>query len=161
VDDLESLAARYHAGEEISFGPGVVLANGILCLSGQHLPLNTLDKLRLDADGNVLIRHLGRDQVPFAVPAVQFEDADWFVRVTNHLLDAIPYVARRSTSGWPPGSIGDISSRIDTDVRELLIVGYTNDQIRGLLRREYTLEELSKQRPKGKPMTLRKGKRKR
>jgi len=37
----------------------------------------------------------------------------------------------------------------------LLIAGYTDDQIRGVLRGEYTLEELRKQRPEGKPMTLR------
>ncbi|MBN1136731.1 MAG: hypothetical protein JXM73_09095 [Anaerolineae bacterium] len=45
-----------------------------------------------------------------------------------------PYLAHRSTTGWPPGSIGDISARIGCDVRDLLIAGYTHDQIAGLLR---------------------------
>jgi hypothetical protein len=60
----------------------------------------------------------------------------------------------RSGTGWPPGSIGDISGRFGTDVRDLLIAGYTDEERRGLLRRQYTLDELYKQRPKGKPLTL-------
>jgi hypothetical protein len=155
VDDLESLTARYGAGERISFGPHVALAGGMLHLPGGSLPLETLEKLRLDADGNVLVRRLGADEPPTLVPAAEVDDADRFVRATNHLIEAIPYVRRRSRTGWPPGSIGDLSARIGTDVRDLLIAGYTDAQIRGLLRREVTLDELYKQRPKGKPMTLR------
>jgi hypothetical protein len=155
MEDLESLTARYGAGERISFGPHVALAEGMLHLPGGSLPLNTLEKLRLDADGNVLVRRLGWDEPPTLVPAAEVEHADQFVRATNHLIQGIPYLRRRSSTGWPPGSIGDISARIGTDVRDLLIAGYTDEQIRGLLRREYTLDELYKQRPKGKPMTLR------
>jgi hypothetical protein len=155
MDDLESLIAGYDAGEEICFGPHVALARGKLHLRGGSLPLETLEKLRLDANGNVLVRRLGADEPPTVLPAAQIDDADRFVRVTNRLIQAIPYLRRRSTSGWPPGSIGDISARIGTDVRDLLLVGYTDEQIRGLLRGEYTLEELYRRRPKGKPMTLR------
>jgi hypothetical protein len=155
MDDLESLTARHGAGEWISFGPHVALAKGVLHLPGSSLPLNTLEKLRLDADGNVLIRRIGWDEPPILVPAAEVEDVDQFVRATNHLIEAIPYLRRRSSTGWPPNSIGDISARIGTDVRDLLIAGYTHEQIRGLLRQEYTLDELYRQRPKGKPMTLR------
>jgi hypothetical protein len=76
-------------------------------------------------------------------------------RISFRLIRTIPYLQRRSSTGWPPGSIGDISVRIGTDVRELLIAGYTHDQIRGVLRGEYTLDGLYEQRPKGKRMTLR------
>jgi hypothetical protein len=155
MDDLKTLAARYGAGERLPFGPRVALAQGTLHLPGGSLPLNTLDELRLDADGNVLIRRLGGEDPPTLVPAAEVWDADWFVRVANRLIEAIPYVQRRSSTGWPPGSIGDLSARLGTDVRDLLIMGYTDHQIRGVLRGEYTLDELRRQRPKGKPMTLR------
>jgi len=152
---IKALLARYADGDEISFGPRVALVEGTLHLPGSSLPLNTIDKLYLDGDGNVLIRTLGSQEPPIVVPAAEVEDTAQFVRVINQLVQAIPYLQRRSSTGWPPGSIGDISIRIGTDVRELLIAGYTDDQIRGVLRGEYTLEELRKQRPEGKPMTLR------
>jgi hypothetical protein len=155
MDDVKTLAARHDAGERISFGPRVALAKGALHLPGGSLPLNTLDKLRLDTDGNVLVHRLGWDEAPIVVPAAEVEDIDLFVRATNHLVQAIPYLQRRASTGWPPGSIGDLSVRIGTDVRELMIVGYTDRQIRGVLRGEYTLDELYKRRPKGKRMTLR------
>jgi hypothetical protein len=155
---IEALLARYADGDEISFGPRVALVEGILQLPGGSLPLNTIDTLSLD-DGNVLIRILGSQEAPVVVPAAEVDDTAQLVRVTNRLVRAIPYLQRRSVTGWPPGSIGDLSVRVGTDVRELLIVGYTDDQIRGVLRGEYTLDELRKQRPKGKRMTLRTQKR--
>jgi hypothetical protein len=156
---MEALLARYADGEEISFGPRVALVEGTLHLPGSSLPLNTIDKLYLDAGGNVLVRTLGSQEPPIVVPATEVDDTAQFVRVTNRLVQAIPYLQRRSTTGWPPGSIGDLSVRIGTDVRELLIAGYTDDQIRGVLRGEYALEGLRKQRPKGKRMALRRHKR--
>jgi hypothetical protein len=155
MDGFDELVTRYHAGERISFGPHVALERGVLDLHGASLPLNTLETLRLDADGNAIVRRLGWDEQPVVVQAAEVDDVDLLVRVTNHLIEAIPYLRRRSTTGWPPGSIGDISARIGYDVRDLLVVGYTDDQIRGLLRKEYTLDELFKQRPKGPPMVLR------
>jgi hypothetical protein len=155
MDDLESLIARAEAGESISFGPHIALTSGALHLPEGSLPMNTLQSLRLDADGNVEVRRLGRDLPPILVPAAEVEVVDRLIRLANHLIQAIPYVKRRSSSGWPPGSIGDISARIGTDVRELLIAGYTHEQIQSVLRGEFTLDELYEQRPKGKRMTLR------
>jgi hypothetical protein len=155
MDGIESLVTRYNNGGRIVFGPRVALAGGTLYLAGDSLPLNTLEMLSLDDDGNALIRRLGSQGPALFVPAAELEDADRFVRVTNHLIQAIPYFQRRSITGWPPGSIGDVSARIGTDVRELLKVGYSHEQIGGLLRGEYTLDELYEQRPKGRPMGLR------
>jgi hypothetical protein len=155
MDELDALLARYGAGERISFGAHVALERGFLDLPGAHLPLNTLETLRLDADGNAIVRRLGWDEPPIVVQAAEVADVDLLVQVTNALIAAIPYLQRRSSTGWPPGSIGDVSARIGYDVRDLLVAGYTDDQIRGLLRKEYTLDELFKQRPKGPPMKLR------
>lgn len=155
MHDLDALAARYNAGDPISFGPRVRLSQGTLYLPGDSLPLNRIDKLYLDDAGNALVRRLGPDEPAIVVPASELQDPDRFVRVTDHLLQAIPYVQRRSSTGSPPGSIGDLSIRLGTDVRELLMAGYTLQQIQGVLHGEYTLEELYTQRPKGKRMRLR------
>jgi len=155
MDDIKALVAHRDEGGRISFGQHVVLVEDTLHLPGRSLPLNTLEKLCQDAGGNVLVHRLGSDAPPILVPATEVEDVDRFIHVINHFVQAIPYVQRRSTTGWPPGSVGDISVRIGTDVRDLLIVGYSHEQTGGLLRGEYALDELYRQRPKGKPVTLR------
>jgi hypothetical protein len=60
-------------------------------------------------------------------------------------------------SGFPPGSIGDVSSRIGYDVRELLMAGFTHSKIStfsleemlGVLEGKYTIKELRKRKSKG------------
>ena len=155
METIETLAGRYGESGRISFGPCVALVGGTLHLPGGNLPLNTLQKLARDAGGNAVVRQIGSDGPPIVVPAAEVEDVDQFIAVTNEIIQAIPYLQRRSITGWPPGSIGDVSVRIGTDVRELLIAGYSHEQIRGLEDGEYTLDELYQQRPKGKRMTLR------
>ncbi len=154
MDDLDALVARYQADETISFGTQVTLSRGVLLLSGIGLLLNTLEAVRLDANGDAQVRRLGSDEPPFVVQAGEVDDVGLFIEVVNHLIAAIPPLQRRSTTGWPHGSIGDISARIGYDVRDLLIAGYTHDQIAGLLHQEYTLDELCKAQPKGPPMVL-------
>lgn len=154
MDEIDALIAHYRAGETVSFGPQVMLAGGILHIHDTSLSLNTLEVLRLDGNGNAQVRRLGCAEPPLIIKADEVDGIALFMQVVNHLIAAIPYIQRRSASGWPPGSIGDLSARIGYDVRELLIVGYTDAQIRGLTRKEYTLEELLKQRPKGPPMVL-------
>ena len=60
---------------------------------------------------------------------------------------AIIYIAIKARQPAPPGSIADVSSRIGYDVRELLNTGYTQDEINGILRGEYDLEELLRRGP--------------
>lgn len=154
MDDIKALAAHHDDGGTISFGPRVALVAGTLRLPGESMALNTVGRLHRDADGNVLVGILGSAEPPILVLATEVEDVDRFVQVINHFVQAIPYLQRRSATGWPPGSIGDISVRIGTDVRDLLIVGYTLRQIEGVLCGEYSLAELYKKWPRGKPMTL-------
>ncbi|MFQ5436425.1 MAG: hypothetical protein ACE5FD_16295 [Anaerolineae bacterium] len=49
----------------------------------------------------------------------------------------------------PPGSIGDISLRLGYDVRDLILSGYSDEQIQGVLDGEYTLADLFKMKPAG------------
>jgi hypothetical protein len=60
-------------------------------------------------------------------------------------------------TGFPPGSIGDLSVRIGYDVREFLMAGfslievreYSKDEMMGVLLGKYTLKELRKRKRKG------------
>ena len=54
---------------------------------------------------------------------------------------------RPKETGWPPGSIGDISARIGCDVRDLKMAGYSEDEITQLLTGARTLEDLLKSGP--------------
>lgn len=50
--------------------------------------------------------------------------------------------AEEINTGFPPGSVGDLSVRIGYDVRELLVGGYDMKDIQGVIDGDYTLEEL-------------------
>ncbi|MAS94963.1 MAG: hypothetical protein CMO55_17335 [Verrucomicrobiales bacterium] len=55
--------------------------------------------------------------------------------------------ANRSPEGSIPGSIGDVSSRLGIDVRELLISGYSHAQIDRVLKGDMTLSDLFQEKP--------------
>jgi hypothetical protein len=58
---------------------------------------------------------------------------------------------RREVIERGPRTIGDWCIALGGyDVRELLMDGYTIPQLHGILRNEYTLEELRKMKPAGK-----------
>ncbi len=50
--------------------------------------------------------------------------------------------APRNEYGNIPGSIGDLCGRVGCDVRDLVMEGYTWDEIHAVARGECTLEEL-------------------
>jgi len=147
VDDLTALLSRYRAGERLDFGPDLALHHGVLHLPGHSLPLNTLEPLHLDEGGMVLVRRIGSDEPPAIIPPAGVPDLDQFLQLANHLIAAIPPLERRSITGWPPGSIGDVSARIGYDVRDLIMAGYSEDQIQGLLTNQYTLDDLLAKKP--------------
>jgi hypothetical protein len=153
--DLTALLADHASGKQISLGPGVALRKGFLHLHGALLYLATLDALQRDERGAALLRRNGLDEPPFVIRPGDVTDIELFVELVNHLIASIPQEQRRQYTGWPQGSIGEGSDWLGTDMRELLIAGYTDEQIRGVLRKEYTLDELYRRKPKGKPMTLR------
>lgn len=48
---------------------------------------------------------------------------------------------------FPPGSIGDLCCRVGYDVRDLILDGYTWDEIHDVAYRRVTLEELLRRGP--------------
>ena len=55
-----------------------------------------------------------------------------------------------SGSGFPKGSIGDVSARIGYDVRDILMAGYSHGDIAELEMGLITAEELRKRGPEKK-----------
>ena len=55
--------------------------------------------------------------------------------------------AYKSDTGWPPGSIGDVSARIGYDVRDLKMMGYSDAQINRVLYGQMDLQALLKSEP--------------
>ena len=57
---------------------------------------------------------------------------------------------KKTKSGFPSGSIGDVSSRIGYDVRDILMAGYSHSDIAELEMGLITAEELRKRGPEKK-----------
>lgn len=55
----------------------------------------------------------------------------------------------RGPSGWPKGSIGDLSAQVGEDVRDLIRDGFTWDEIHEVAAGTVTLDELLKRGPRG------------
>jgi hypothetical protein len=66
---------------------------------------------------------------------------------------SVPFsVEAEKYSGLPisgPESIGSISMRLGEDVRDIWGMGYSDDQINGVLTGKYTLDEMYKMGPEG------------
>lgn len=150
MNSTDSILERYHLGETIHFGTRVNLNQDGLFVGQEQIELNTVQSLSLDESGNILIRQLGVAEPCLVVHAITVDDVDVMLEVVNGLVREIPYTQRRSVSGWPPGSIGDLSARVGYDVRELFIMGYTDADVREVTSGRCTLEELLERGPSRK-----------
>jgi hypothetical protein len=56
----------------------------------------------------------------------------------------------RTGSGFPPGGIGDLSVRVGYDVRDLIMEGYSWDEIHDVAGGRYSLAELRRRGPRSK-----------
>lgn len=151
MEPSASLWERCEAGETLHFGDQVWLDRDTLFLAGQQVPLNTINPLSLDESGNLVVVRIGTREPWLVVPTADLENIGPLLEVVNRLVEAVPYIQRRSVTGWPPASVGDLSARIGCDVRDLWMAGYSDDQIRTVLSGERSLDELLKSAPqKGK-----------
>ncbi|MCG2769411.1 MAG: hypothetical protein L6435_13675 [Anaerolineae bacterium] len=147
MNSTASMLERYHLGETIRFGTGVKLNQDGLFVGQEQIKLNTIQSLSLDESGNIVIRQLGMAEPRLVVHAITVDGVDTVLEVVNGLVREIPYTRRRSVTGWPPGSIGDVSARIGYDVRDLLITGYTDADVLEVTTGRCTLEELLERGP--------------
>ena len=148
METTGSLLQRYRSGETICFGEAVLLSQDGLFIDGEKVELNTIRPLRLDEVGNVVIQRIGETESWLNVPAAVVTDAGVMLEAVNQLVNDVPYLERRSVTGWPPASVGDVSVRIGYDVRELKMAGYSEEEIHSVLYGGHTLEELLERGPR-------------
>ena len=150
MNSTASMLERYHLGETIRFGTGVKLNQDGLFVGQEQIKLNTIRALTSDGSGNIVIRQIGMAEPRLVVHAITVDDVATMIEVVNHLVREIPYFQLRSATGWPPGSIGDVSTRVGCDVRDLLIAGYTTADFWDVTSGRCTLEELRERGPSRK-----------
>jgi hypothetical protein len=61
----------------------------------------------------------------------------------------------KTETGFPPGSIGDLSARVGCDVRDLIMAGYRLDEIYEVALERCTLDELLQRGPRRRRKTAR------
>jgi hypothetical protein len=144
----ESVLRRYRSGETVCLGEGVSLSREGLLVDGEQVELNTIQPLRADDRGNIVISRIGARESWLVVPAASVDNVGVMLEAVNQLVKDVPYLERRSVTGWPPGSVGDVSARIGHDVRELIMAGYRWEEIHSVLHGGCTLEELLARGPK-------------
>ena len=153
----ESVLRRYQSGETVCLGEGVSLSKEGLLVDGEQVELNTIQPLRVDARGNIVISRIGASESWLVVPTAIVDNVGVMLEAVNQLVKDLPYLERRSVTGWPPGSVGDVSARIGYDMRELMMAGYSWEEIHSVLHGGRTLEELLERGPQKGRAGKRKG----
>lgn len=138
---------RYRSGETVHFGEEAWLSQGCLFITGEQVELNTIVPLYLDAKGHIVVERIGAREPWLVVPAATLDNVEIMLEVVNRLVNEVPYIKRRSVTGWPPGSVGDLSARLGYDWRELKMAGYSDSEIQGVLSGDRTLDELLRSKP--------------
>lgn len=96
-----------------------------------------------------LKRMLGQNEPQRTISAPVEANAD---KNANNSTPTAPIGAKLPTKIHRiPSSIGEKSVALGYDWRDLKVAGYTDKQINGVLRGEYTLDDLFKMKPAGKP----------
>jgi hypothetical protein len=147
----------YKAGRSVSFGPKLSLQREGVSCDGEKLPWREVDRIELGEGAK--IRQVGKWRPWRSVPS-------WDVANAFVLKDLLAGIDRKPKGRQLPGSpkaemppgqrprgytIGDVSARIGYDVRELLMQGYSIEEIQGIERGEYDVHELLSRKPgKGK-----------
>jgi hypothetical protein len=142
-----SIWVPIEAGEPVQFGPGVALDRERLIVADSEIPIKPLRPLSLSDQGAIVVQQIGGSVPHLTIDTADLVDVDLLLEVANRLVRQVPSPQRRSVTGWPPGSIGDVSARIGYDVRDLKMMGYSDDQIQGVSLGEYTMAELLKRPP--------------
>ena len=135
------------AGESVQFGPGVALEGERLVVADSQMPLHTLQPLSLNDRGAIVVQQIGTQEPLLTIDTVDLVDVDLLLQAANRLIRQAPHPHRPSMTGWPPGGVGDVSARLGYDVRDLKMMGYSDEQIHGVLQGKYSVEELLKRPP--------------
>jgi hypothetical protein len=150
----------YKAGETVMFGPQIGLnRQGIV--SGQKLlPWEQVAEIRFSHLGSLQINQRDRRRAWKSILHAKIANYPTLKAMVRQAVELNPsstppvihdphqqLASPTQPAGVSPGTIGGISARLGYDVRELLMEGYTMDDIQGVLQGEYTLQELRQRKP--------------
>ena len=156
----------YKTGETVMFGPQIGLNRQGLVFGQKLLPWKQVTEIKFSKLGSLQINQRDQRRAWKIIPHPKIAnyptlkamlhqvgelDPSATLPVIHDPQQPPPIPAQAGTAG-PPGSIGDLSARLNYDVRELLMAGYSLPQIYGVLQGEYTLEELWQKKPRNKKM---------
>ena len=154
----------YQSGGTASFGDELGVNTRAFVSGQQELAWGEVEKIRFGKMNDVIIHQTGK-RTPWKW-IIHSKIANYPVLVALIRQIAKPPITQaiiEDVHGMPPtsvpihsmgpaGSNGDVSARLGTDVRELLMMGYTMEQIHQVLDGKISLEELERSKPAGKPM---------
>jgi hypothetical protein len=153
---------RIEEGETVFFGNALgINKQGVVKDGGDLLPWEQVDKIEIGKFNNVVIRKKG-----------QF--APWKLAMHQHIANyptfhTLLHETVRGTPAeevvedpryerqqelqqpHPVANIGTVSAAINYDVRDLLMEGFTMEEIQRVFRKELTLEELKRLGPGSRP----------
>jgi len=143
----------YKAGGTVAFGPELALSQQGLTSGQKMLPWNEVAEIRLRP--GIRISQKGKRGPWKSIMHSRIANYSVLRKLVETinlkpLGEQFAGSIKKDDSGSGTGfkgGIGDISGRIGYDVRELLMQGYSMPEIHGIMRGEYTVQELLKMRP--------------
>ncbi len=153
----------YKSGETVTFGPHLGLNLQGIVAGQKVLPWEDVADIRFSRQGTLQIAQKGRRGAWKVIPHPKLANPPTLKAMIHQIVQANlaaappgihdPQQQPAAPAGMAlggPGSIGDLSTRLNYDVRELLMEGYSLPQIYAVLEGEYTLEELLQKKPRKK-----------
>ncbi len=156
---MPQLIEAYQAGGTVTFGPQIGLNPQGIVSGGELLRWEQVAEIRYSRQGDVQISLGAQHRRWRRVPHSNIANYDTFKAMVDQALDLSPFSTPAiihdpqqpqpviSTSDVSPNSIAGLSVRLGYDVRDLFVEGYSLRDVQGVLRGDYTLEELRQRKP--------------
>lgn len=155
----------YKSGETVKFGPQIGL-NRQGFVSGQKLlPWAEVADISFSRLGTLEIKQQGQRGVWKVIPHPKIANYPTLKALLHQIGELDPSIPPpvihdpqqppappTGAAATGPKNIGELSARLNYDVRELLMAGYTRYDIEDVLQGKCTLEQLRQRKPSGKKM---------
>ncbi len=158
---LPQMIQRYQTGETLTFGPLLGFNRQGIVSKDNLLPWEHIDKIKFTQLGNVQITQKGQNRPWSIVLHAKIANYPILKTLLPQVIASNPATMRPTLDApaenlppqaqskpKPEGGIGNISARLGMDVRILLMEGYTMKEIQGVVRGDYSLDELRQRKPR-------------
>jgi hypothetical protein len=153
---LPQLAETYQAGGTVNFGPKLSLSQQGIISGKKTLPWDEVANIEFSKKlKSVRVYQKGKRRPWLAIIHSKVANYAILQAFVNEVIGPKSQGEQPAAldqdvpqTAFPRGSIGDLSVRIGYDVRELLMAGYSMEEIHGILRGEYDVQELLKRKPR-------------